>query len=703
MDVQKEVELFINEIENIDIKDMEIILEKEEEKITKNKNLKLFYKLLINKLESKLINDISCLEEKNHNIELNKMIKNELLIIEVLRNKYEKIKQIKIDKKKKKNDIEKKYIFNNDYNNIESNKSNYSLTQVQEEIYYLLKRCSNFYEYNIQDIIISFCYFIKNSDIVTNQNKIINGSNILYDKLYEYLYDNKELFNEFHYLIDVLTIETKKQAKDSHERKILKEINKKFIDIYNIYKIKYNNKKIDPYFLIIDCWLKDENNYLYIKELIKRKPDLCNIHNDDKHIVIYILEQYIHNFKLMIADKKGNYINKNYLKEIYYLFTKNNYLRMNYEEKKEINKMLYEFSSYIRNTLIKEKRKNAALLEINTLKPSEFYKMENEYIFKEYTFDNLQYEKGRILNNSSSYVLNKPYNDTFLISDYAYNIYEEQNKIILNMYSFDIHMFVTQNSIMENYFKKCEYTKEKTDEYISSAFEFKIDNIYPVICYSLIFSKSGKIESLKVSKDIIKITDKYNTFGGMQSVEDFYNLYKKSIIKNGGDRTSYNLIKVNQHFENMLNVEFVKFAKTNKIPLIYYGYKLPDIEEINNNMNLMSPLLYNVDKDIAYDIINIISSKIDKKHYTIQPIQNGVHDLKLVKSFNYIGLENQRSIGNLYFNEYCYEDKNRIIKEKNNKLNKFYKIVNDLNQYDDYVDLEEIKESKGKIKRRIKI
>ena len=510
----------------------------------------------------------------------------------------------------------------------------------------------------------------------------------------------KSIFFEFSYLIDVLSSIYKNYDKESKERNLLKPIYKKYTTLYKIYKTKIAKNEINPYFDIIDYWLSNENDYLYLKELVNRNQKIRNSHSNGEHIVIYILKKYIDNFKKMIVN--DDYTNINYLREVYYLFTKSYYLRLTKDEKNTIDTIIKEFSVYIKNTLIKERRKNAALNDLKSMKTNTFYPQRQEYDFRENTTDELTYDKRRVYNNSISSIKEKNATEAFLISNYAYNIAESEDEINLKMYTFNIGNYIMDNSIINLELEKCEFTKEKIDEFISREFDFEVGQIYPTICYQLKFYKSGKIKSLDISRENIEIKDKITTFD-VEKMGKFYDLYKKSIAKNVGIETDYNLLEINKHFENILNNEFVKFIKENRLPFIYYGYTLPTIEEINENMNALAPFLHNIDKDVAYEIINIVSSKIDKKHYSLFPIENAEYDLKLINSFNYIGILNQKMLNDIYFNDYNFETEERKNREKKSRLIKFYKITKELNDSFNYIDVSEIKESKGKIKRRFKI
>ena len=700
MDIQKEVDKILIDLKELDETKIKNMIGETIIKIKKQKNVKLFYKLLINKIEKKIIAIANITYDDNleNNVLLLKKYSN---INNYLKEEYELFKKQYIEEKAINNDTVK---INNQKYKYESTTENTLKidisSSIKEKIYNDLVNNIKKDDYEINDIIIAFTKYLNNINIVSDIEELNKLSDELYNRLYEYLYENKSIFFEFSYLIDVLSSIYKNYDKESKERNLLKPIYKKYTTLYKIYKTKIAKNEINPYFDIIDYWLSNENDYLYLKELVNRNQKIRNSHSNGEHIVIYILKKYIDNFKKMIVN--DDYTNINYLREVYYLFTKSYYLRLTKDEKNTIDTIIKEFSVYIKNTLIKERRKNAALNDLKSMKTNTFYPQRQEYDFRENTTDELTYDKRRVYNNSISSIKEKNATETFLISNYAYNIAESEDEINLKMYTFNIGNYIMDNSIINLELEKCEFTKEKIDEFISREFDFEVGQIYPTICYQLKFYKSGKIKSLDISRENIEIKDKITTFD-VEKMGKFYDLYKKSIAKNVGIETDYNLLEINKHFENILNNEFVKFIKENRLPFIYYGYTLPTIEEINENMNALAPFLHNIDKDVAYEIINIVSSKIDKKHYSLFPIENAEYDLKLINSFNYIGILNQKMLNDIYFNDYNFETEERKNREKKSRLIKFYKITKELNDSFNYIDVSEIKESKGKIKRRFKI
>jgi len=486
------------------------------------------------------------------------------------------------------------------------------------------------------------------------------------------------------------------------ERKILKRIYKKFKEIYDVYKEKTETRiEESPYFEIINYWLKDEHNYLNIKELLKRKQEVYNIKHNNKHIIIYILDLYINNFKKMIKDKNSEYININYLKEVYFLFTKSYNLRISKEEKDEINLKLREFRDYINNTLIKQKRKKDAFDDIKSLGTQQFYKYKEYYYFEDFSDDLLGTMKTQVLNNFKYYVKDKKTTDAFLYCGRAYSIKKEEGNTFLTLYSMDYSPYISRGSLTDRYLEKCEYIKEKVDEFTLNGLSFKKDNSYPVIGYELEFYPSGKIKNLKVKKDIIKINHQCIVNSESITSSEIYELYKKSVSKNGGIVHKFDLYALNDHFEQLLNNMYVEFLSENRLPFIYYGYSMPTNEDINNNMNELANSLHKLKKSDSRDVINIFSSKIDICHYSNLPIPNGVYDLKLIDSFNYLGIENGRMLNDLYFNARKLTDPRRLYKLKLQYLSDYIKKVKELNKSIDYTDVTEISMSKGKIKNRI--
>lgn len=484
------------------------------------------------------------------------------------------------------------------------------------------------------------------------------------------------------------------------KRSYLNKKEKELRDIKKIYKA-IEDKSINPYSLIIINWLNDENAYLYIKKLLSKKREVYNIYYNNKHIIFYILDLYIDNFKKMIEDRNSEYVNKDYIREVYFLFTKNFKIRLSKEQQKEIDEKLNDFSKYIKMTLIKEKRKNVALTEIKSMKTSHFYKEQSNFDFSSFDDDVLTYEVNRILKGNSNQAKS---ND--LITDNAYifgnNVYKVNgNKI--SVYSLNIYPYVREKSIFAKYLESLEYELNPIDTFVDKSFALKPENTYETICYTLEFYPSGIVKSLNVEKKNVFIDNTYKTLNDLdENIKPLYNLYRKVALKYKMNITEFDVYQINEMFNYFLNLEYVKFVSKNRLPFIYFGYGMKSDEEINYNLSSFAYILESLDKQDAYDVIDIINGKVDQSHYSMYPFSNGVYEMNLTDHKNYLSLLNQKMLSILYFNDWLIDDKD-IGKFRNSLAIKFMQIVDELNEVNDYVDQEELKNNKGRIKKKIKL
>lgn len=588
-------------------------------------------------------------------------------------------------------------------NNVFDENDKLVINSIQQSILNLIKNNKDLDSYELKDIIIAYTYYILNNDIIEIKENVEKYSKYINELLVEYLYDEGQNFEEFIIMINILKYKVDHSEKETEERIILKKILKQFKDLYNIYKEEKSFKQNDSYFKIIDFWLQDEKNYLYIKELLKRKKYLCNLRVNNKHIVFYILDLYIKNYKLMLSDKNGTYINPVYLEEVYYLFTKNYTLKMTIKEKEEIDEKLKDLKNYISNTLIKQKRKNYAINKVKEMSSKNFYK---RYQYEEYE----EFEEEKI-SNMGAYVATLAKNqvkeqdskEAFILGNDAYSIEQSNGLIHMKVYSINFHNFIAKDSFVDRYLYECELKKEKVDDYFKDRMNFKVGDKYPVFAYELVFYPSGKFKELKVSKDIITITNKYVYTQSTDETKMIGELYQKSVSKNGGIYSSFDTSKLNEHFKEILEYSFVEFLQKEKLPFIYYGYSRILEDEKEYNMNNITNILYDFDKSSAREIVEIFSTDIDNYHYSNLPIPNAIYNLNVLNPVSFLGLEMQRMLDDCYFNQRLYSTKERIHKLKLVYLYKYIKLVEQLNKKIDYVDPNIIKMSRGKIKNRIRL
>ena len=519
----------------------------------------------------------------------------------------------------------------------------------------------DFEECSLKEMLTIISYLVVNTDF-SDISLIDKCVSICTQKLDDSLSLKEELTTEYFYLLDILKKKKRSLDKFDSNRNYIRKIEDSFKD-KNIFTKSKEKKDTDPFATILVRWLKDENCYLYIRTLLERNISVYNTKVDGKHIVFYILEEYIKNFKIMIKNKNRDYVNKDYLRQIYYLFTKSYYIRLSNDERKELDSILNEFMSYIKASLIKEYRKNAAIKEIKSMKSFNFYKYIPEYTYPKYNDDTLGYEVTRITEAVSRTSDNLE--DVFLFRDRAYKV--GNNKV--SIYTMDISPYIHDKSIMKNYLEYLEYEKVKMDEFIENNFSFKVGHTYQTICYELEFYPSGVVKGLTVSKKDVKIGKNYRSYADFD--EDSKELY-------------------------------LKFMSINKLPLLSYGYKLKSDKEINDDLNEYINLLSKLTKQDAATITNIICSRIDKSHYSLIPFSNGIYKMTLTDHKNYLSLLNERILHDLYFND-CLLDKDRLQRLKKQYIKEFMDIADELNELNDYVDEDMIRINKGKISRKVNI
>lgn len=562
-----------------------------------------------------------------------------------------------------------------------------------KEIYDIKK--IDFEECSLKEMLTIISYLVVNTDF-SDISLIEKYVSICTQKLDDSLRLKEELTTEYFYLLDILKKKKRSLDRFDSNRNYIRKIEDSFKD-KNIFTKSKEKKDIDPFATILVRWLKDENCYLYIRTLLERNISVYNTKVDGKHIVFYILEEYIKNFKIMIKNKNRDYVNKDYLRQIYYLFTKSYYIRLSNDERKELDSILNEFMSYIKASLIKEYRKNAAIKEIKSMKSFNFYKYIPEYTYPKYNDDTLGYEVTRITEAVSRTSDNLE--DVFLFRDRAYKV--GNNKV--SIYTMDISPYIHDKSIMKNYLEYLEYEKVKMDEFIESNFTFKVGHTYQTICYELEFYPSGVVKGLTVSKKDVKIGKNYRSYADFdEDSKELYELYKKVSLKDKGSFASFDLSRVNDYFDELVTKEYLKFMSINKLPLLSYGYKLKSDKEINDDLNEYINLLSKLTKQDAAIITNIICSRIDKSHYSLIPFSNGIYKMTLTDHKNYLSLLNERILHDLYFND-CLLDKDRLQRLKKQYIKELMDIADELNELNDYVDEDMIRINKGEIRRKVNI
>lgn len=518
---------------------------------------------------------------------------------------------------------------------------------------------------------------------ISNLERYFNHCLFLFDHVLD---DGEE--KEYHHLLAVIEKKKKSLDKKDPKRNSLNHIKRCLKNQKEIYqKEEYQD---NPFADIILYWLKDENCYDYIKNLLRRKKECYNIHINGKHIIFSILNEYIHNFELLLTNKNGQFISKDYIREVYFLFTKSYYLKLSKEEKQEIDDLLKNFIKYVETIIIKNKRKNISIREIKTLKTSYFYKKVN--ILDEYIDDDaVLFEIERILKYNQNNKKDTKISPVFISGNYIYKL--SDNK--LTMYSLNLALYAQNRSIFSRYLEELELSHETMEQFYQRKFIPKLENSYEAIGYTFSFDESGNVIDFKMEEEVIFIDKIYHTLDGKE-IDELYLLYQKLAKKNHlSNITDFDLFKINEFFNDLFNKVYFKYVEEHRLPIINYGYNLIDEETFMLIKKDFAYLLGNLSKHDAYIVLEIINQKGNNSFYSMYYDENMLLDMHLLENTNYLALLNQR-MNNIILKKDLFDEEHyqRFIDEIGYN---FMTLTQTLNEFNDSIDLIELKKNKGRL------
>ena len=660
MNIIKEVENTLYELKDVPVEETADFINEKIINFNKTKSIKYYLQSLIISLNGELkgilcnYRSLKHQEQKKQLIYFKEILRKESVIKQIYK-KYKNVKNTKIIKT-----VEPDH----DYSNLDI----------------------NFDKLSLDDIIAIFKDMVDNGNYLLSHEKIKEYSDFLNNAFLQEINSKKEYGIDICIILDAIKNRISNYEIDSESRIFFKDIYKQFKNTSQIYKNGHNVDTRDKAYLEILNYYISKENYFVIQELLRRKPELCNLRYNDEHIVFYLLDLYYFNLQNHIEKKE--YIDLNYLRELYLLFTHSVGFRISYDERKQIEEYINTIICYAKENIIKEKRKNHFLNDAKKMKPMHFYE-KTYYNHEEISMDRLTYEKQVVINNVINSGKKKAKEGeevlpAFVVGNTAYTLIDNEKTKELKIHVMNVGPFVQDKSVIKEYAHKFIYENEDSDkDFILKGLPYSQGEKYDVITYSLLFYPSGKIKGLNVDKNVIEINNMYKNFYLKDGqVNAFLELYYKSIYKNGGKYETDDIYKMNDHFEGLLNDLYPAFLKKYKVPFIYYGYSKPDEDSLNESKNALINHLSQMDREEALEILNIITSRIDKYHYTLYPMENATYDLKLIRHFNYLGIENLRMLNEFYFNTHlvnmqrldqnrkiCYQHLDELIREFNSYIN----------------------------------
>lgn len=554
--------------------------------------------------------------------------------------------------------------------------------------------------FSLESILINLAKYLKNEEI---NEELVDISKEIGEVLNEKLLEDDLMYDQIYLVCDAVKYRIAKEPKENKEqRNKLKQIKKLFDSVIKEYNDKTNLIKHDYLFDIVDFFLSNEKYYLYLQKLLQEIPRTVNIQylNDAKekeHIIFHILNKFIYNYYEMLTNKNSNYINKDYLKSVYLLFTQNYLIKLTEQDKKRIDQKLSLFMKEVNNKLTSSKRQNDVKEDIRIMYSDKFMMYRKLFVQKDVDIFKLERQM-----NSLSYNFNRSIKDTkrkdltneeiILLENgfHAYSLENLNEKTLLKIHVIDLYNIIVDYTTLDNEIFNQTLKQEKIDPFIINIIEMQEMKLLPTITYEIPIDQNGnyKKEDFKFYTSKIKIKNLSNKINDNNLI-NLLRLCNKEL-------NNITLNDIDKYFENILNDCVVNYFESNNLPFIYSGKKKKDQFEFVEIMNKIGYLLTRIDKDEFNKIYNIINSDIDRFHYSTKPF-DGEYNLSIMNPVDYIGMLNQRLLYELViYNKNNLNEYNRVIKDYQNK---YEEIVSIFNYYQDYIDVDILKENAGKIKK----
>ena len=371
-------------------------------------------------------------------------------------------------------------------------------------------------------------------------------------------------------------------------------------------EVKNNTLDTSSYYNILSYLSEDDKNYSIIEKLILQ-IDNFKYARQDNHILFYLLDKFIQNYKVKLVNQGIQYTDPIFYKEIIKLiFNQTNPL-----SEIEIEQFLDKISDFINYC---KKRKYISLSEVNEdiseiisslhqekAEKEEYNILEQENILKNVAFPNLVNYYQRIskeLVKENTFMFNKRKNTAFSISC------DENGTITFTTHLLDNSKLLSfESELLSHQDKLIQLEKETT---------------YPVLSFSYSLTKDNVLLPLKITSSLVNINEVF-------SEKDIQTNPQNPILKDSIsilqklNNTSEEITTVSSFFQlidYVLCSNIKEIFQKNNIPFIYQE-EITDKSLTHRNHNQICQVLSEIDKEEAHTIFNIIDENKDK-YYTMK-------------------------------------------------------------------------------------
>ena len=594
--------------------------------------------------------------------------------------------------------------------------------------------------------ILTYKYFIRNYDLLEYKDVILEYTKQLIDVISSL--EEERAVVELTSLIDNIKYKKMENSCKSDlnkklEKEILKyikkELKQKLTNISWVTKKEYDYR-ID----ILGYLIYNPGNYYYIKKVLQEIPEVINLktkeddyitrhskfieNTSEEHMLTRIVKLFVYNLEIELRSQDPNYINRDYYKQIYFLYINNPNLKLEEEDKKEITNVLDNILNHLYNNRYEETRKNKAINDILSMKENiqgknfEHKNVMNEALEQELEYmpyrrnselasktrvnlttnhllevqkqvEDLKAQEPELYDKEIARRLNVETTDvknSFLFSDtvmfdknsFAYSIaHDSEYNYYFRIHAFDMTNYINEESSLESDLYNGIYKLNKKDLKL----RLDLGHEEPVITYQFKILRNGYISSFKmfnsiISPDIIYNDSDLKEYRNNETLKDFVSIYR---LVNKTDKEQLTTSKFNNFWEELISNNILNYTSKSDIPFITHGQSdLTELDYLNNNPELCY-LLSKVDKHTYKIILKIIKDCNNIEHYSL----NSFGKANILGSLNYERYLNQKIIRDIINMKTDDKIKEKYLEECNN-------VLNALNNSIGYISIEENKAKK---------
>lgn len=536
------------------------------------------------------------------------------------------------------------------------------------EILEIIKTNGNLEYYDLASVLKAYKYFIVH-DLNMYSINALNVSKYISNKIVNEEIKDDDVIILINSIKDTIKYRllslNKDDNKEQLERSLLKELRIVFDFICKNYKEDKLSTKHDYRYDVIKYFLQDENGYPYLKRITLDMPSMINIRTpefDNEHIIISILKEYLNNYKLMLKNKNSNYINPDYLKQVYLLFMNNEDLKLNVKDRKCIDELLDDFLIYLDIFIYKEDRKTLAKKEIRKLK-TEYLYYEKNVRLKRINENQLNWQTHFLSYNRQASLID---DNRILLKDdcittngiNAYSYFQDDNKKVLKIHVIDTSRIVVPHTTVDIDIYNSMINKESIDSIIKNQLLLDYKNLNPTITYEIEFDKYNRVLNFKIYKS--KISVSYENENLSHELE----VFTKKVLSSK-NKEDFCKCGIDGAIENLLNEEFIKYVDENKLPFMYSGKEF--INDYINHMNNLNNIFNRLETQDFKKLYNIISGNVGEYNYSTKKFSvDGDYNLHLVNEINYLFVLNQRMINDIIIDLEKLKDKSYYKKQYEN-------------------------------------